>query len=920
MKILPSQSSDFAPIYTKLNPPHNTVEPMLRTRLCSVEHLISGEYQVVTAVAPAGYGKSTLLTQWQQTLCELDIKNGWLSLDDNDNSQARLVEYFIAALQCISPEIGLKAMHLLQSGVVSEFEAVFDSLLVDIWDTEEESVLFIDDIHLLVNKDILESLSNFLQQLPPTICIVISGRKYPKMGLSKLKLQHRLLDYGVDEIRFKPEEVHQFICQYKHLDLDDDSINLLQLRTEGWVVALQLISLAFGEVKEKAEFIHCLSGRNKDITDYLSDVILSQQSEEMREFLLHTSVLDRMCSPLCHAVTGKLHSQQLLESIEAQNLFLIPLDRERKWYRYHHLFSDYLRYQLQKRQPDRVSDLYRRASVWCSQNELQNEAIHYALAGKNFDQAGQLLAVYAIELLKVRGDHEVMLQWINVLPEEYLIKYPIIRISYASSLLFSNLHDKYNEQLIWFDAFFTRYASEVNDSQIQFIRSYVDMLHVVNFAFNGKLQLSCERFENWMEKYANRSDQFISAIGASCMGYICSVKHEFNQGIELSVKGVAAFKSMNLHYSFCFPSAIYLCLLVAKGELSEAKIKYETFFSFVRQGLSPYHFSSLMLDFHYAEVLYEQGEVKKVVDILQPNLFVLARNGNIANGLSTYRSLIRIYLYHNQIDEAMSLLQRTELLVLPRGWSYLVYVLAGEMLRYYFNQNMREHAEKVIQRYQLFSPQAMNKIADPILELKFKRLLSVLKIRLEQANGHYHEALTQLSLLINEVRCLNTKHELIPLLLVQAKLFYQQEKMSQAEQVFLEALMLGQSDHYIQLFLEEGHVIKMLLERVTSSLKHEDETVLTNYINTLIKAFKYQEKIKNSQTQMLDPADTRVKFTKRELSILKLLSSDSSHQKIADQLSIGLNTLKWNLRNIYRKLNVRNRTGAIMLAKKEGIF
>jgi LuxR family maltose regulon positive regulatory protein len=404
-------------------------------------------HRMTLVSAPAGFGKTTLVSDWLRKIdfpvapgSRWRARTGWLSLDESDNDPSRFLAYFVAALQTIEANIGQGALSALQSPQPPPAEAVLTSLINEIATIPDRIVLVLDDYHLIETQPIHDALTFLLEYLPVNMHLVIATREDPHLPLARLRAKGHLTELRATDLRFTSSEAAEFLNQVMGLNLSADDIAALETRTEGWIAGLQLAAISLQEHEDASSFIKSFTGSHRFVLDYLIEEVLGQQAESIQTFLLHTSILDHLCGPLCDAVLSRgageqgsagefspsppstssgqallprisaplyldpsASGQETLEYLEHANLFIVPLDEERRWYRYHHLFADLLRQRLRQKQPDWGPTLHHRASEWYEQNGFADEAIEHALRGEDFERAAHLLEEYADALLQRRA-------------------------------------------------------------------------------------------------------------------------------------------------------------------------------------------------------------------------------------------------------------------------------------------------------------------------------------------------------------------------------------------------------------------------------------------------------------------------------------------------------------------------------------
>src|SRR3954453_7464478 len=419
---------------TKLHMPRRRRGLVARPRLD--DRLSRGDEAALTLVsAPPGFGKTTVLTEWLAAAPGETPSVAWLSLDARDNDPALFWSYLVAALQTVAPEVGAGALVLLQSPQ-SAGEAVLATLVNDLAAVPGDVVLVLDDYHFIASPEIQGGMTFLLEHLPQHVHLVIAGRADPSMPLARLRGRGELVELRAADLRFTPEEAAAYLTEAMGVALTAADVAALESRTEGWIAALQLAALSMQGRDDVAGFITGFAGDDRYIVDYLVEEVLQRQPEQIRSFLLQTSILSRLSAPLCDAVTGRGDGKEMLEALDRGNLFVVALDDRRRWYRYHHLFSDVLHAHLLDEQPAAVAGLHRRAGDWYEQRGDRSEAIGHALAGGDLTRAADLVELAGPELLKARQE-ATMRRWLEALPDELIRTRPVLSVGYAGVLMVS---------------------------------------------------------------------------------------------------------------------------------------------------------------------------------------------------------------------------------------------------------------------------------------------------------------------------------------------------------------------------------------------------------------------------------------------------------------------------------------------------
>jgi LuxR family maltose regulon positive regulatory protein len=377
-----------------------------------MERLEAGLMGNLTLIsAPAGFGKTTLLSEW---IHRSERPTAWLSLDEGDNDPARFLAYVVAALQTVEEDIGKAMLSALQSPQPSLMEVLLAGLINEIAEIPDPFALVLDDYHLIKAEPIHNGLAFLLDHLPPRMHLVLVTREDPPLPLPRLRVRGQVTEIRADDLRFTADEAAAFLDRALGLALDPGIVAALEARTEGWIAGLQLAALSMRDRSDAADFVAAFSGSHRHVIDYLADEVLARQPEEVRGFLCQTAILDRLTAPLCDAVTGREDSQALLRQLEQANLFLVPLDDRREWYRYHVLFADFLRTELDA---ESQAALHLKAARWFAAHDLWPEAVGHALASGDVDEAAQAIALAAKGALRA-GSFMTLLGWLDALPDE----------------------------------------------------------------------------------------------------------------------------------------------------------------------------------------------------------------------------------------------------------------------------------------------------------------------------------------------------------------------------------------------------------------------------------------------------------------------------------------------------------------------
>ena len=410
-------------VATKLAVPSSAARMVLRPRL----QLPEEKPHVILVCAPAGYGKTTLILAWVKSQL---LPTAWLSLDNADNSPSRFLMHLIGAIQRQFVDFGGVISDMLMATPPPPIPVLMRQLVNELCALPQPLTLVLDDLHVIHEPSIQEAITFLVQYQPPELQLIFATRNDPTFPLARLRAQRQLLEYRMEDLRFTLAEAEQFCNDIMHLGLHKDLISKLDIRTEGWIAGLQLAALSLRNSQDSSGFIDDLAGNNRHITDFLMEEVLKNCSEEMQQFLLTTSILERFCAPLCDALLGHERSRAMIDTLEHSNMFTIGLDNKRLWYRYHHLFASLLQTRLLEFEPAQIKALHITASRWFTENGCFSEAIEHALKANDYDCGAQLMERHSAELFSL-GRFVSAPDWVQLLPEALLSKYPQLAMTCA---------------------------------------------------------------------------------------------------------------------------------------------------------------------------------------------------------------------------------------------------------------------------------------------------------------------------------------------------------------------------------------------------------------------------------------------------------------------------------------------------------
>jgi LuxR family maltose regulon positive regulatory protein len=885
-----------APILaTKLYIPPSRTNLVLRPRL--IERLnkgLSASRKLTLISAPAGFGKTTLASEWV-AVCERPVT--WLSLDEGDNDPSCFLAYLVAALQTITANIGAGALRMLQSPQSPPIESILTVLLNEINALPDNFVLVLDDYHVLDSRPVDHALTILLEHLPPQMHLVIATREDLHLPLARLRARGQLTELRAADLRFTPSEAADFLNQMMGLNLSEEDIAALETRTEGWIAGLQLAAISMQGHQDTASFIKSFTGSHHFVLDYLVEEVLGQQSESIQTFLLCTSILDRLCGPLCDAVLGSpsASGQKTLEYLEHANLFIVPLDAERRWYRYHHLFGDLLRQRLGK--PQEFAEFHLRASQWHAAKGDLGAAFHHAITAGDFVRAAGL-AEAAWQEMEESFQTAAWLGWVKNLPEEVMRARPAlcVQLGWAFSLAGepkpSEIHLQNAEQAL---------AGAADKSEPKSLPGSIALVRAYNAQVQGDLATT--------EKYAELALQLIPEndfYRRSQAAMALEGTHWASGNLESAVRAIRdwmeSMTRLNNHV-FVVASAFGVAdLLVGLGRLSEARQTYQDAIQLAAQHgpeaehiTAHHHLGLAMIYRQRGEAALAAHHLNRAIELgLQNTLADWQYRWHVAQAqLKEDSGDLESALA--QLDEAKRVYIQT---VVPD-----LRPIAALKARIYLKQGRPDKVRAWVAERGL-------SLTDEVSYLhEFEQLTLA---RLEIANPLVNALLARQ---LQAAEAQKRRGSALDILLVQALAHEAQGNYPQALAALERALALAEPEGYVRIFVDEGEAMRLLIEKQSRNRDHP----LSGYADKLLAAFTQpvaapKSAIIHQKSDMIEP------LSERELEVLRLLRSELSGPEIAQQLIVSLNTFRTHTKNIFNKLGVNNRRAAVQRAEELDLF
>jgi LuxR family maltose regulon positive regulatory protein len=908
---------------TKLNIPPLRRSLVHRPRL--VERLNAGLHRRLTLIStPAGFGKTSLLAEWARSQ-ESRARVAWLSLDQGDNDPARFLAYLMAALQTGRERLGEGVARGFESSESNPSEMALTSLINEISTLPDPLILCLDDYHLITDQPVHDDLTFLVEHAPDNMHLVVASRSDPPLSLARLRARGQLTELRQTDLRFTVEEAAKFLNDVMGLDLSPADVAALEARTEGWIAGLQMAALAIQGIAERGRqpvdgvlgqsgFVRAFTGSHRFILDYLIEEVLDQQPSAMQEFLLKTSILERLTGPLCDAVLGNgAGGQENLESLERANLFIVPLDEERRWYRYHRLFSDLLRKRLRQTYPDLVPVLHGRASQWHEQQGLMAAAIDHALDADDLDRAAALIEE-SVEATFMRSEVSTYLHWVERLPEESMRTRPTLCFFHAWALLMTGLSVEVVEQRLQ-DMACVQDGAEIDDV----LPGRMAALHAYVALMQADMQRAAELSSQAMERLPE-SAEFLRSLVA----WILSLAQLFDTDLRESSLALQQVARKGQEIGNPLIAVTALCY--------QAKLQ-------ARQGRL--HRTHEILERALRLATDQQGRRLPIASEALIGLGVLWREWNELDAAETYLAegielsgewselasfdaylpLARIRVAQGNLEGAREALDTARRIAL-RSEATMVDDLVVDLQHAYLSvrQGDAERAMHWAERWGLVpdvpaEPGPDSDEGQDFVRDRLRKYEHLVLVRLYLIQDRAAEALGLLESLLAQARDLGRVDLTIETQILRALAFQAEGNDAQAIDALAEALSLAEPGGFLRIFLDEGPSMADLLRQARS------RGIAPAYTAKLLAAFEGPESEEMAVVPQTRPPQPLLEpLSERELQVLGLLATGMSNPEIAEELFIAVSTVRSHCKSIYGKLDVHRRWDAVHRAQELGLI
>jgi LuxR family transcriptional regulator, maltose regulon positive regulatory protein len=921
-------------IRTKLRLPFTRPGLVSRPRL--QEQIAQGLRGPLTLItAPAGFGKTTLVSSCIAGYGR-PVNWAWLSLDKDDNQTGRFLSYLIAAVQEADRTVGSEAVQLLAAARQAPPEAVLTSLINDLDRAARETVLVLDDYQFIRSQAIHDEVAFLLEHCPKTFHLVIASRSDPPLPIARLRARSYMIELRAADLRFTRPEAGKYLNDVMGLRLDAGSVTMLEERTEGWIAGLQMAALSMRDREDVIGFIEGFSGTNRYILDYLLEEVLASQPPEIQRFLLYTSILDRLTAPLCEAVldvekldgrnvykysatfqpSNPLTCQQILEYLERANIFLVPLDDERIWYRYHHLFADLLRAQLQRcLNTQGVAQLHARASEWHAQNGSALEAIHHASMASDDEQVERLIEQNYMEMVN-RGEMSWLRFWTGKLSKELVYRRPWLCIYEAQNHAWFGELDEADRLL---EEAEKRIPTEISAPDAKAMLGHLTYVRSRVTAMRGDIHRAIALCLEARELIPTGNLALHLDIRMT-LGYEYFLNGDYGNASpslhETIRSGRAAGSIINIVAAHCVIARLY----AVQGLLKKSYDLYQIAAQLIPDASGRHLGAKALVEVGIADVHYEWNDLDTALVHLKQGLALMPWWGKADDFVLAYITLARIHLAQgNKSDAAVAVEKALQIIQTSAVFSEARRAVEVAQVKLWLAQGDLLAAQR-------WSTSLAERLSSDGRFGFDNELAHITRGRVLIAQHKPNEAIGLCSHLEETAQAAGRMGRVIEILLLEALALREIGDSVQAVLALTKCLTLAEPERYVRVFLDEGRPSQMLLAQW---LAHAGAGPLREYVNHLLSQFNAETHAIPAMQESASPTgDSSVSsgqalvehLSQRELEVLHLIALGRTNQEIAQQLIVSPGTIKAHTASIYRKLDVANRTEAAARARQLGFL
>lgn len=858
------------------------------------------KYKLTLVTAPAGFGKSTLVSSWLNSDIKDTYYSAWVSLDERDSEPLIFWKYILYSINKIQDGIVEETFNSLKSVELQDgFETEILAVLINELDNLEKDIFIIlDDLYLINNKKIYEQLKFFIRNMPSSVHFIILSRVVPDLGIAKLRATDSLLQLSQEDLSFTKEEMEFFFKEVMKVDISINSLSVLEKRTEGWAAGLQMAALFLKRNNSEENVVKSFNGDHRYILDYLMEEVFIMLDEKTQEFLMKTSILDEMNFELCNRVVQIENSQEFLEKLDTENLFMIPLDENKEWYRYHHLFREFLKNRRDMGMENILPKLYSRAAEWYKNNGFITQGVNFYLKAENYDEA--ILIIEKIdENLMFSGEMKKVYDWYMAIPKEKF--YESIRLC-MNAAWFTCTNGNYEEtenHLKHIEDYLKRHKgneeTKYYNTEVMIIRATLATLEKDSIKINKYLEKA--------KNYSNEHNQnILHASTALLSGTACIYDGEVLKALEFYEESLKISKNINNYYLTVMSNRSIIISKILRGNLYDAEkqcigiLKYFQMRHAENIPIAGEVYNDL------AEVYYEWNDLPKAKENATKALEFAKRGEVIWVICRSYMILAKIYFANSKVTEAVDYIKSAEKIINNTK----LFDLGTELLVISENVLLRSgkvyEAEKWIKNDELYKLDIGN--------IGYAHYC-IAKLRYFILSNQMEEAEELANRLCGSFESRKVFRVFAEVLILKSIINGKKGSNEEMLEYIIKAVNISYKENYLRIFLDEGEYLKNIILREKEKIISRLEKDQVIFLNNIIRAFGNREEIKE--------ADINEILSIREMEVLKYLKEGLNNTEIANALFVSVNTVKTHLLNIYTKLEVHSRTEALAKANELGI-
>lgn len=874
---------------TKIHPPLLRGDVVFRERLhAKLNQGLTRKFILLSA--PAGFGKTTLVVNW---LSKVDIPNSWLSLDNRDNDIVIFFTYLISTLAEMIPDVDPSLLSLLHQPNQNDYQSISTFLLNRIEAFGEDCLLVLDDFHFIDDPSVQRNAAYLLANCSVNFHILMTTRADPPFRLARMRTKHELIEIRMEDLRFNRQEGERLLRQFIDAEIPEKDLARLVERTEGWAAGLQLAGISMRDKKDRHSRIEEFSGSHKLVIDYFLEEVFSGLSTEIQEFLIKTSILDRLSAKLCDAVLRTTNSREHLQFLETMNIFILPLDDKREWFRYHQLFRDLLSVRLGMKPEPEIKELHIRAVGWMRKNGFMQSAIDQAIKAETYADAVEMMGKIAEDLLK-QSRFITLERWVRKIPAHFIESAPELRFYLLwAQMILSYDHAEIVRGLNDFER-----IGKVMDGKVDAFRSFMQMSEG-NFLESG-------RYAQLALKALQSESSFFRQIALWCAGISQAIEMDLEKAAELLLE-LQNESQKSDNKMFAVLAACHLAKIFHRqGNLATAELKYQEALELARDrtgNILPIGGEVLM---GLGDLYREQDDLERAVDTILEGIEytflwrdVAAIDGYLALSKARQAQKDVCGAYH-AVDKAMVLAEKYDVIDDDDR------MVALQKARILFSEGKIEAVQNWVEEsgYDRLNPRQVEDHANINNILLSRELVFYARYLIEI--GQLETALEWIDLQVEKFRKINKTDVLIELHLYRGLLFHLRDQKKQTITELNEALRLSEGTGFRRLFYDLGPRVMTLLRT------YKKQVCSSPFLENLIKDRDVQAIQKQTE-----PSHNAEALSEREKDVLRYLGTNLTTPEIAEQMMIGVNTVRTHIKNIYMKLGVHKRSEAVRVSRSK---